>query len=99
MRKLIDETDFDNINELSRRWKKDTQRSSQNDSQLEHSSPSGQENAILNMNVSHSVKEEDHYQPSKDVSSIKSGVESKRTKREVIPQVIDEDTEHFKNRL
>jgi len=32
MRKLIDETDFDNINELSRRWKKDTKRSSHNES-------------------------------------------------------------------
>jgi len=51
------------------------------------------------MNVSHSGKEEDHYQPSKDNSSIKPSIDSKRAKREVIPQVIDEDTEHFKNRL
>lgn len=50
------------------------------------------------MNVSHSVREEDHYQPSKEASSIKGGIERK-SKREVVPQVIDEDTEHFKNRL
>lgn len=27
MRKLIDDTDFDNLNELSKRWKKDVNRS------------------------------------------------------------------------
>ena len=74
MRKLIDETDFDNINELSRRWKKDTLRSSQNDSQMEQSSTSGQENVILNMNVSHANREEEPFQPSKDASSVKAGV-------------------------
>ena len=35
MRKLIDETDFDNINELSKRWKKDSNNSSLADSRSE----------------------------------------------------------------
>jgi len=34
MRKLIDDTDFDNLNELSKRWKKDSQVNSLADSQF-----------------------------------------------------------------
>lgn len=33
MRKLIDDTDFDNLNELSKRWKKDANRSELSESQ------------------------------------------------------------------
>lgn len=33
MRKLIDETDFDNLNELSKKWKKQPTPSSLSDSQ------------------------------------------------------------------
>jgi len=34
MRKLIDETDFENLNELTRRWKKDSNPTSLANSQL-----------------------------------------------------------------
>lgn len=46
MRKLIDETDFDNINELSKRWKKEANGSSLGDSKVSATSDRPPENIL-----------------------------------------------------
>jgi hypothetical protein len=97
MKKLIDDTDFDNINELSKRWKKESHHTSTLGPPSENSSLHMQENTYeekSKQTQKESGQEQVHCQKSKDVPA-----ESRRGKREVVPQVMDEDTEHFRNRL
>jgi hypothetical protein len=93
MRKLIDETDFDNLNELSKRWKREPNPSSMADSQfsnagekattLEKTGPI-EKNPLLKENIS---------QKSNTERVVNESILAEpRKKREVLPQIIDEDT-------
>ena len=106
MRKLIDDTDFDNLNQLSKRWKKDGSPGSLADSKAEskassyHTDRPCKHRPTTTSATQPAFKENQQEtanleSPQKEIVSV---VEGKR-KREVMPQVIDEDTEHFRNRL
>jgi hypothetical protein len=97
MRKLIDDTDFDNLNELTKKWKKDSHNTSKSESEFEGSS-SRARSEISQDESSVKLKENVHQQTSVPIVSKETSGDFKR-KREVMPQVIDEDTEHFRNRL
>jgi|JI6StandDraft_1071083.scaffolds.fasta_scaffold09761_3 hypothetical protein len=101
MKKLISEVDFDDLEQLSKKWKKPAEEQSSRTSAAEPelSLPSNNKENITN-NVpaeptplkkklpepEHLIEMDYRRQPEKD-------------KRSHIPHVIDEDTEHFKVRL
>lgn len=100
MRKLIDETDFDNLNQLSKRWKKEpTPPSSLSDSQYSHTieKPSVLDKTSNNEKIS--FKENISQQSNTEKIVSETVHYEHKKKREIMPQIIDEDTQHFRNRL
>lgn len=93
MKKLIDDTDFDDINQLSRRWQKNTQVSAP---------PSlHDENAKDSQNLIVGKQQFEHTKNNVEDSSFchSESANNCKTRRSVVPQVIDQDTEQFRNRL
>lgn len=100
MKKMIDDVDFDNVEQISKRWKKDTVKhtpaNSHNDSissdLAEMLNTTEKENMLQDSNILKStVYEKDQ--------SVTCNNDIAPKKRQVMPQVMDEDTEHFRNRL
>ena len=102
MKKLIDETDFDNIQQLSRKWKKQPQ-PKPTESQIRQNEFHSETTINFGSSDVNTNRQVDPEQDSDYVEKTESHYDSKNgfgtKKRNPVPQVIYEDTEEFKKRL
>lgn len=101
MKKLISEVDFDDLEQLSKKWKKPAEEQSSRTSaaELEQSLPSNNKENVTNNIPVEPTSMKKKLPEADQLMEVDYRKPVEREKRSHVPHVIDEDTEHFKVRL